>query len=53
MDEISAVCEEASQYAVGGKALKPYFDGIKAEADDFEYDNAAEKAALLKKRFEE
>lgn len=53
MDEISAVCEEASQYAVGGKSLKPYFDGIKAEADDFEYDNAAEKAALLKKRFEE
>lgn len=43
-DEVSAVCDEASEYAFEGTALKPLFDKIKAAADDFEYDTAAEKA---------
>lgn len=51
-DEIEAICGEASQFSVSGEALKPYLDSIKADADDFEYDSAAEKAASLKKKFE-
>ncbi|MGN0641820.1 MAG: ATP-binding protein [Huintestinicola sp.] len=46
-DEVSNICTEASAYALGGTALKPLFDEIKAEADDFEYDSAAEKAAAV------
>lgn len=46
-DEISKICAEVSQYAVGGTALKPFFDEVKADADDFEYDSAAEKAAAI------
>lgn len=44
-DEVSAICDEASEYAFDGTALKPLFDKIKAAADDFEYDTAAEKTA--------
>ncbi|MDY2847958.1 MAG: ATP-binding protein [Oscillospiraceae bacterium] len=46
-DEVSKICEEASVYAVGDVALKPLFDGIKADVDDFEYDSAAEKADAI------
>ncbi|MGN0674196.1 MAG: ATP-binding protein [Oscillospiraceae bacterium] len=46
-DEVSKICEEASGYAVGNIALKPLFDAVKADTDDFEYDSAAEKAAAI------
>lgn len=46
-DEVSNICAEASQYAVGDVALKPLFDAVKADTDDFEYDSAAEKAAAI------
>lgn len=46
-DEIKRICEEASEYAVSGKPLKPLFDEVWAEADDFEYDNACEKAQAI------
>lgn len=49
-DEIAAICDEAAGYAVGDIALKPFFDKIKADANDFEYDGAAEKAAALKEK---
>lgn len=46
-DEVSKICAEAAQCAVGEIALKPLFDEVKADADDFEYDSAAEKAAAI------
>ena len=46
-DEIAKICTEASAYAVGDIALKPLFDAVKADADDFEYDSASEKAAAI------
>lgn len=49
-DEIAAICAEASAYTVGDIALKPFFGKIKADADDFEYESAAEKADALKEK---
>ncbi len=49
-DEVAKICEEASQYAVGDIALRPLFDGVKADVDDFEYDSAAEKAAAISEK---
>ena len=46
-DEIDNICAEASEYSCGGAALKPLFDEIKAAADDFEYDEAKEKAGAV------
>ncbi len=46
-DEIKRICEELSGCAVSGKPLKPLFDAVWAEADDFEYDNACEKAQAV------
>ena len=46
-DEVAKICDEASQYAVGDVALKPLFDAVKSDVDDFEYDSAAEKAAAI------
>ena len=43
-DEVEKVCEEAAELAVGETPLKPLFDRVKADVDDFEYDSAAEKA---------
>lgn len=43
-DEVERVCEEAAELAVGETPLKPLFDRVKADVDDFEYDSAAEKA---------
>ncbi|MGN1089900.1 MAG: response regulator, partial [Huintestinicola sp.] len=43
-DAVDAVCSEAEKLSFGGKALKPYFDEVKAAADDFEYDEASKKA---------
>ena len=47
-DSISAVCTEYEGFSYGGKALKPLLDEIKNEANDFEYDSAAEKASVLR-----
>ena len=47
-DEVSAVCTEHGGFSFGGRALRPLLDEIKSEADDFEYDSAAEKASALK-----
>ncbi len=49
-DEINNICVEASAYSCGGTALKPLFDEIKASADDFEYDEAREKAGAVSER---
>ncbi|MGN0587320.1 MAG: ATP-binding protein [Oscillospiraceae bacterium] len=46
-DEVSKICDEVSQYAVGDIALKPLFDAVKSDTDDFEYDSAVEKAAAI------
>ncbi len=46
-DEVKRICEEAAGCAVSGKPLKPFFDEVWAEADDFEYDNACEKAEAI------
>lgn len=46
-DEIERVCEEASAYSCMGIALKPLFEEIKAAADDFEYDEAKERAMAV------
>lgn len=43
-NEVDRICQEASAYIISGKPLKPYFDAVKADADDFEYDDAIEKA---------
>ena len=47
-DAVSAICAETAGFSVGGKALRPLFEEIGADANDFEYDSAAEKAAALK-----
>lgn len=52
-DEVSKICAEASLYAVGDIALKPLFDAVKADIDDFEYDRAAEKAAAIYDKIKE
>ncbi len=49
-DEISSICAEAAGYSCGGTALKPLFDGIKSSADDFEYDDAKEKAEAVSEK---
>ncbi len=49
-DEINNICDEASAYSCGGIALKPLFDEVKAAADDFEYDEAKEKAEAVSER---
>lgn len=46
-DEISAACTDASGYSFKGKALKPLFDPICADAEDFEYDSARDKTEKL------
>lgn len=46
-DEVSAICDEASGYKCGENALKPLFDKVKAAADDFEFESAAEEADLI------
>ncbi len=43
-DEIVRICSEASAYSCEGTALKPLFDKVIAAADDFEYDEAKDKA---------
>ena len=49
-DEINNICAEASAYSCGGTALKPLFDEIKSAADDFEYDEAKEKAGAVSEK---
>ncbi len=49
-DEINNICAEASAYSCGGTALKPLFDKVKASADDFEYDEAKEKAEAVSEK---
>lgn len=46
-DEVARICAEAALCAVGDIPLEPLFAPIKADADDFEYDSAAEKAAEI------
>ncbi len=46
-DEIERICEEAAAYSCMGMALEPLFAEIKAAADDFEYDEAKEKAMAV------
>lgn len=43
-DEIIRICEEAANYRIGETILKPLFAEIKAAADDFEFEAAAEAA---------
>ena len=50
-DEISAACRETAEYSFKGKALKPLFDPISADADDFEYDSAREKTEKIAAEF--
>ncbi len=49
-DEISEICSEAAAYSCKGTALKPLFDEVKASADDFEYDEAGEKAKAISEK---
>ncbi len=49
-DEIDNICNEAAAYACGGTALKPLFDEVKASAEDFEYDEAKEKAEAISEK---
>ncbi len=49
-DEVSTICSEAAAYSCSGTALKPLFDEIKAAADDFEYDDAKEKAEAVSEK---
>jgi len=49
-DEINNICAEASAYSCKGTALKPLFDEVKASADDFEYDEAKEKAEAISEK---
>ncbi|MGN1105878.1 MAG: response regulator, partial [Huintestinicola sp.] len=46
-DEISAACKESSGFSFKGKSLATFFDPICADAEDFEYDSAREKAEKL------
>ncbi len=46
-DEIDNICAEAAAYSCNGTVLKPLFDEIKASADDFEYDEAKQKAEAI------
>ncbi len=46
-DEIDNICAEAAAYSCSGTVLKPLFDEIKASADDFEYDEAKQKAEAI------
>ncbi|WP_432650614.1 ATP-binding protein [Huintestinicola sp.] len=46
-DEISAACKETAEYSFNGKSLKPLFDPVCADAEDFEYDSAREKTEKL------
>ncbi len=50
-DEISAACSETAEYSFNGKALKPLFDPVCADAEDFEYDSAREKTEKLAAEF--
>ncbi|MGN0638458.1 MAG: ATP-binding protein [Huintestinicola sp.] len=50
-DEISAACKETEGYSFNGKALKPLFDSVCADAEDFEYDSAREKTEKLAAEF--
>ncbi len=49
-DEINDICAEAAGYSCSRTALKPLFDGVKASAEDFEYDEAEEKAAAISEK---
>ncbi len=49
-DEIDNICAEASAYSCSGTALKPLFDKVKTAADDFEYDEARDKAEEISER---
>ncbi len=46
-DEINDICTGAAVYSCEGMALKPLFDEVKAAAEDFEYDEAKEKAEAI------
>ncbi len=46
-DEIGSICGEAAAYSCGGTPLKPLFEEVRASADDFEYDEAKEKAEAI------
>ena len=48
-DRTAELCEGASGYCLGNKALKPLLDEIRRNAEDFEYDAAAQKADELAK----
>ena len=50
-DEISAACKETAEFSYKGKALKPLFDAVCADAEDFEYDSAREKSEKLAAEF--
>ena len=46
------LCEEAADYSISNKAIKPLLKEIKASADDFEFETAAEKAEEILALFE-
>lgn len=48
-DRIAELCEGAGGCCLGNKALKPLLDDIRRNAEDFEYDAAAQKADELAK----
>ncbi len=39
-EEITRLCQEVSMFSYKGKSLRPYFDKVKAYADDFEFEKA-------------
>ncbi len=49
-DEIDNICTEAAAYSCEGTVLKPLFEEIKASADDFEYDEANQKAKAISEK---
>jgi len=46
-DEAVRLCGEVSRYAVGGKPLKPLFEAVRSDAEDFEYERAGAKAGEI------
>lgn len=47
-DEIDRICVEVSQYICEGKRLRDLFAPVKFAAEDFEYDEALEKARQIR-----
>ncbi len=43
-DRVKELCQEAGGYIIGSTPLKPMFDDIAASSEDFEFEQAAQKA---------